>query len=74
MKQQRPLYWYFRLFDCERDCFQESPHDVITERHLVSFSVDHELLGDNYPVRSVLPQIEITLPGVVTPHHSKFHF
>ena len=22
----------------------------------------------------VLPQIEITLPGIVTPHHSKRHF
>ena len=22
----------------------------------------------------VLPQIEITLPGIVTPHHSKLHF
>ena len=28
----------------------------------------------NYFVRYVLPQIEITLPGIVTPHHSKFHF
>ena len=28
----------------------------------------------NYFVRFVLPQIEITLPGIVTPHHSKLHF
>ena len=43
-------------------------HEMLFDAHY------HGLSHVNYFVRFVLPQIEITLPGIVTPHHSKLHF
>ena len=48
--------------------------DKTAEKLVNSFYERDGVSHVNYFVRFVLPQIEITLPGIVTPHHSKLHF